>query len=75
MAERNTSESLILKEDTSTTKRGMVLPFRPLSLAFDRVNYYINMPAVSFAYSIFILIVSLYYALQHCLYDVLLVLS
>ncbi|KAL5069150.1 hypothetical protein RYX36_020037 [Vicia faba] len=45
MEERNTSESLILKADTSTRKRGMVLPFRPLSLAFDRVNYYINMPA------------------------------
>lgn len=45
MAERNTVESPILKADTATTKRGMVLPFRPLSLAFDRVNYYINMPA------------------------------
>ncbi|CAL5209123.1 unnamed protein product [Lathyrus oleraceus] len=45
MTERNTSESLTLKADTSTTKRGMVLPFRPLSLAFDRVSYYINMPA------------------------------
>lgn len=52
MTERNTSESLTLKADTSTTKRGMVLPFRPLSLAFDRVSYYINMPAVSFAHSL-----------------------
>ncbi|XP_061374184.1 pleiotropic drug resistance protein 2-like isoform X3 [Gastrolobium bilobum] len=44
MAERNTSESSIPKADTTTTKSGMVLPFRPLSLAFDHVNYYINMP-------------------------------
>jgi ABC-type multidrug transport system ATPase subunit len=26
-------------------KRGMVLPFEPLSLAFDHVNYYVDMPA------------------------------
>ncbi|XP_004496191.1 pleiotropic drug resistance protein 2-like [Cicer arietinum] len=46
MEERNSSESAILKaHTTTTTKRGMVLPFRPLSLAFDHVNYYINMPA------------------------------
>jgi hypothetical protein len=28
-------------------KRGMVLPFQPLSLAFSHVNYYVDMPAVS----------------------------
>ncbi|KAL6327276.1 hypothetical protein AAG906_017833 [Vitis piasezkii] len=27
------------------TKRGMVLPFQPLSLAFEHVNYYVDMPA------------------------------
>ncbi|XP_038900427.1 pleiotropic drug resistance protein 2-like isoform X1 [Benincasa hispida] len=27
------------------TKRGMVLPFQPLSLAFNNVNYYVDMPA------------------------------
>ncbi|KAF8397869.1 hypothetical protein HHK36_016794 [Tetracentron sinense] len=26
-------------------KRGMVLPFQPLSLAFDHVNYFVDMPA------------------------------
>ncbi|KAL8533265.1 hypothetical protein ACS0TY_009596 [Phlomoides rotata] len=26
-------------------KRGMVLPFKPLSLSFDHVNYYVDMPA------------------------------
>uniref|UniRef100_A0A7N0ZRG4 ABC transporter domain-containing protein n=1 Tax=Kalanchoe fedtschenkoi TaxID=63787 RepID=A0A7N0ZRG4_KALFE len=34
--------------DISTSvagKRGMVLPFRPLSLTFDRMNYYVDMPA------------------------------
>lgn len=29
------------------TRRGMVLPFQPLSLAFNHVNYYVDMPAVS----------------------------
>ncbi|CAK7343396.1 unnamed protein product, partial [Dovyalis caffra] len=28
----------------NSTKRGMVLPFRPLSLAFNHVNYYVDMP-------------------------------
>lgn len=27
-------------------KRGMVLPFRPLAMSFDCVNYYVDMPAV-----------------------------
>jgi len=38
-------------ELTSTSshgpKKGMVLPFQPLSLAFNNVNYYVDMPAVS----------------------------
>lgn len=35
--------------DTSSSQvaRGMVLPFQPLSLAFNHVNYYVDMPAVS----------------------------
>lgn len=28
-------------------RKGMVLPFKPLSLAFNHVNYYVDMPAVS----------------------------
>ncbi|KAL0303555.1 UNVERIFIED_CONTAM: Pleiotropic drug resistance protein 2 [Sesamum radiatum] len=28
----------------ANTKRGMVLPFKPLSLSFDHVNYYVDMP-------------------------------
>lgn len=52
MAERKTPESSISKADAATTKRGMVLPFRPLSLAFDQVNYYIDMPTVNSAHSL-----------------------
>lgn len=48
MAERNTQESSIPKADAAATKKGMVLPFQSLSLAFDHVNYYINMPTVNF---------------------------
>lgn len=29
-------------------KRGMVLPFTPLAMSFDSVNYYVDMPAVSY---------------------------
>ncbi|KAM1175707.1 hypothetical protein ACFX19_028669 [Malus domestica] len=32
-------------EVMKSTKRGMVLKFQPLSLAFDHVNYYVDMPA------------------------------
>ncbi|GMN39375.1 hypothetical protein TIFTF001_008608 [Ficus carica] len=32
-------------ETEHTTRRGMVLPFRPLSLAFNHVNYFVDMPA------------------------------
>eukprot|EP01018_Ginkgo_biloba_P004085 Gb_15493 [translate_table: standard] len=30
---------------TGKQKRGMVLPFQPLSIAFDEINYYVDMPA------------------------------
>ena len=29
------------------SRKGMVLPFQPLPLAFNHVNYYVDMPAVS----------------------------
>ncbi|KAH6796479.1 pleiotropic drug resistance 6 [Perilla frutescens var. hirtella] len=28
-----------------THEKGMILPFKPLSLVFDRINYYVDMPA------------------------------
>lgn len=28
-------------------KRGMVLPFTPLAMSFDEVNYFVDMPPVS----------------------------
>lgn len=28
-------------------KRGMVLPFTPLAMSFNEVNYYVDMPPVS----------------------------
>ena len=39
MAVRNAS-----RRERST---GMVMPFQPLSLAFNNVDYYVDMPAVS----------------------------
>ncbi|KAJ7522660.1 hypothetical protein O6H91_18G021400 [Diphasiastrum complanatum] len=31
--------------DTETAKKGMILPFEPLAIAFNHVNYYVDMPA------------------------------
>ncbi|KAL9165231.1 hypothetical protein ABFS82_06G157600 [Erythranthe guttata] len=40
---KNNREQEIATE--ANNKRGMVLPFEPLSLSFDHVNYYVDMPA------------------------------
>ncbi|XP_065020887.1 pleiotropic drug resistance protein 2-like isoform X1 [Musa acuminata AAA Group] len=42
-ARRNSSESF--NSSVCPARRGMVLPFQPLSLAFNHVNYYVDMPA------------------------------
>ncbi|KAL0460082.1 UNVERIFIED_CONTAM: Pleiotropic drug resistance protein 2 [Sesamum latifolium] len=47
MAERNprgNANSTVVAAN-SEPRRGMVLPFEPLSLAFNHVNYYVDMPA------------------------------
>ncbi|PHT31504.1 ABC transporter G family member 39 [Capsicum baccatum] len=41
MDARNTNNSSIVE----AKKSGMVLPFQPLSLAFNHINYYVDMPA------------------------------
>lgn len=40
-------------------KRGMVLPFTPLAMSFDDVNYYVEMPPVRniFHFSSFIIFI------------------
>ncbi|XP_059597445.1 pleiotropic drug resistance protein 2 [Vitis vinifera] len=48
MEVRNTGEntkSVVKDANHEPTKREMVLPFQPLSLAFEHVNYYVDMPA------------------------------
>eukprot|EP00252_Welwitschia_mirabilis_P009404 TRINITY_DN2197_c1_g4_i2.p1 TRINITY_DN2197_c1_g4~~TRINITY_DN2197_c1_g4_i2.p1 ORF type:complete len:1146 (+),score=116.07 TRINITY_DN2197_c1_g4_i2:852-4289(+) len=37
--------TVAVAEASGTTKKGMVLPFQPLSLTFEDVNYYVDMPA------------------------------
>ena len=51
----STSTLISRKEDTRleatsgfAPKRGMVLPFTPLTMTFDSVNYFVDMPRVSF---------------------------
>lgn len=46
-ARTNPDRSNVSIGDTPNRKKGMVLPFQPLSLAFDHINYYVDMPAVS----------------------------
>ncbi|RVW34147.1 Pleiotropic drug resistance protein 2 [Vitis vinifera] len=43
---RESTKSVVKDANHTPTKRGMVLPFQPLSLAFEHVNYYVDMPAV-----------------------------
>lgn len=44
------SYSEIVGGSDHAPKKGMVLPFQPLSLAFNHVNYYVDMPAVSHSF-------------------------
>lgn len=39
------SSAEIVSASENIQRRGMVLPFQPLSLAFNHVNYYVDMPA------------------------------
>ena len=45
-----TGSSEIVGETKNAPKRGMVLPFQPLSLEFNHVNYYVDMPVVSHSF-------------------------
>lgn len=51
MSVRNSASSNVGAAN-SEPRRGMVLPFEPLSLAFNHVNYYVDMPAVSLSFSL-----------------------
>nr|CAB3473545.1 unnamed protein product [Digitaria exilis] len=38
------TDSAIVEDDSAPTKRGMILPFVPLSLTFDNIRYSVDMP-------------------------------
>ncbi|ONM41194.1 ABC transporter G family member 40 [Zea mays] len=38
------TDSAIMEDDSALTKRGMILPFVPLSLTFDNIKYSVDMP-------------------------------
>lgn len=44
--ESNTMEPSSMAADEVASKRGMILPFTPLTMSFDSVNYYVDMPSV-----------------------------
>ncbi|KAL5577704.1 hypothetical protein UlMin_019403, partial [Ulmus minor] len=39
------ADSTLASANGVSTMRGMVLPFTPLAMSFDKVNYYLDMPA------------------------------
>lgn len=41
-------------------QRGMILPFTPLTMSFDSINYYVDMPSVRILISIFIFRFTIY---------------
>ena len=43
----------VVRSSKHAQRRGMVLAFQPLSLAFSHVNYYVDMPAVSVSFLAF----------------------
>nr|POF20091.1 abc transporter g family member 42 [Quercus suber] len=43
--ESNTKEPSSMAADEVASKRGMILPFTPLTMSFDSVNYYVDMPS------------------------------
>ncbi|KAI6669859.1 hypothetical protein NL676_004744 [Syzygium grande] len=45
MQVRNARANESIVSESTQARRGMVLPFQPLSLAFNHVNYYVDMPA------------------------------
>ncbi|XP_056169183.1 pleiotropic drug resistance protein 2-like [Syzygium oleosum] len=45
MQVRNARANNGIVSESTQARRGMVLPFQPLSLAFNHVNYYVDMPA------------------------------
>ena len=56
MAVRNAQagSSSAIGAANNESRKGMVLPFQPLPLAFNHVNYYVDMPAVSFSVLIYL---------------------
>jgi len=42
------ADPAIAEDDSALTKRGMILPFVPLSLAFDDIRYSVDMPQVKY---------------------------
>lgn len=43
----STSSNSTAASADHASKKGMILPFQPLSLAFDHINYFVDMPGVS----------------------------
>ncbi|MCL7044741.1 hypothetical protein MKW94_007516 [Papaver nudicaule] len=43
-ASRNGADSVLEEASGIASKRGMVLPFVPLAMSFDNINYYVDMP-------------------------------
>lgn len=46
-------ENKAAEDEDKVVRRGMILPFQPLSISFDDVCYYVDMPAVRYPPNLF----------------------
>ena len=44
-------DNAIHEPENAAAQKGMILPFRQLSMAFENINYYVDMPTVSYVNS------------------------
>ena len=44
-------DNAIHEPENAASQKGMILPFQQLSMAFENINYYVDMPTVSYVNS------------------------
>lgn len=52
--EETQTDSVSNAKQGRSEKKGMILPFKPLTMTFHNVNYYVDMPKVTFTSLVYI---------------------
>lgn len=63
--ELQSSSQIAGSSSNKEPKKGMVLPFQPLSMAFNHINYYVDMPAVSHQTDSSSIVLSIFFKIVH----------